>query len=1025
MAEGKKIKGSDLIEPKFLTDAVNQAEKFLHVLTETKKVIIETNQITSKKLKGSAQGTSSADLKSANALMAESIKQRKLMVAAEEQQILAETKLAKAKQQVIDFEKKQLALAEKEKKAIEQQNSAYAQASKRLNDLRKQYKDLAIAGKSADITTHNLLMEIQKLDKELKKVDADVGQFNREVGNYKNAVKDALAETNLWTSGLDKLGAQQSEIIKNLSLITNQFKSVKEAEDAAAASAGKFSKILKASGIGLLIVAVGALASFFTSSREGALEFDIMMNRVKATIDVVIGSLAKVGKGLVGFGKAIKAVFSGDLDEASRLASEASDEISTAFDGNIEDIEKQIEGYDALTRKIFEYEDALRKMQIQLDDAKMNEEDFNEILADQTISLNRQKAALEGAIKSRLEQAKIQKNIADQEYEIAVQQAELKLRNNKLSEEEIGKLRSLGYEKFLSTNLTIKLSDQELDALQEKFRAQKEADDRLDDLSRQENERRRKIHQEEIIRQIELIRSKKLGADEEVKILTKQVNDEKFQLEEREKINNTLRTKQLEARAEEIKLLGEFGLTQQEVLDLINEKDQVKLANNLKLLNDTRLSVAQTDELAKVILEAQNQDLEYQEQLAKFEEERIKREQKILALQKEINIISEQAVLDEVVTIQAKRQKAIDDSNNAILNQYNVFNSKLSEQRKTASDEALAILEQEYKIRQDILDKQYELDQENIKNSVSDEKIREKELEKLRTTFDANRRKLQIEEMDKLNDFKTNEIEQLKKIELRKTEILVEQFQKVTEALDAELEKRQNLETEKANKSIEKTTSLLEKQRNLAERGLENTLAFQEEMLQKELLRQQDLEKKQAKEKEKLQLAEALLNAYNAELKVPNANPTTAAVKALGDVLLFKGLAAGLVQFAADGNDDVQGPGTTTSDSIPFMLSKHEGVVKASANIDNPGVVSALNSDTFDKMYMPRYDLSKETKNTAQNIHDSLLLNSNKEIINLLEDIRNKPVHQFDVDKFGNFIETIYQNGIKTVIKHKNKRSIG
>jgi hypothetical protein len=45
----------------------------------------------------------------------------------------------------------------------------------------------------------------------------------------------------------------------------------------------------------------------------------------------------------------------------------------------------------------------------------------------------------------------------------------------------------------------------------------------------------------------------------------------------------------------------------------------------------------------------------------------------------------------------------------------------------------------------------------------------------------------------------------------------------------------------------------------------------------------------------------------------------------------------------ARGTSYVQGPGTTTSDSVPAMLSKGEGVVNAKANSMFPGVVGAMN----------------------------------------------------------------------------------
>jgi hypothetical protein len=1025
MAESKKIQGKDLIAPNFLRDSIEQAEKFLTVIKETKKIIVETNKVTSKALKGS-KGSSSSDLKKQNDLMAESAKQRQAMAKAEAAELKAVLDLEKAKKSLADFEKKKIAIAEKEKKAIEQQNSAYAQASKRLNDLRKEYKDLVVSGKGADETTKKLLKTIQDLDKELKKVDADVGQFNREVGNYKNSVKEALAETNLFTAGLSKLGDEQTQIIQGLAQMSGQLKKVKEGQDAAAKSASNFNKILKASGIGLIITAVAALFAFFTGSREGEMEFEMMLNNIKATLDALFGTLQKIGKGLAQFGKGLALVFKGEFSQASKAFSEGMDSIGSAFDDTVEKIDTQIDAYNRLTKKIYEYEDAIIRLQIQLERAKMDEEDANEILNDQTIALNKQEKALRDGIAARLLQAKINKDIADKEAEIAMDQLEIKLRKNNVSEAEIKLIRMFGLETFLNGNLTMKVHSQDLQNIKEKVLAQENANDALEDLARQEAERERKMKQDKIINGIELIRSKKLGADEEVKILTKQVNDEKFQLEERQKFQEDLRKAQLEARAEEIRLLTEFGISEAEILDLIAEKDQVALARKLENLRATKLSQAATDELAKVVFEAQTQELEYQEQLAKFEEERIKREEKIAALQREITIINEQSVLNDVQRMEQERQRIVEESNQQILQQNNVFNKQLLAQRKDAAEEAFIIMEEEFKIRRDLAQRQFDSERINIEQSVNDEKIREKEIEKLQATFNSEMNKLRQEEKDRIEALEQKELEQLRMIEIRKTEVIVENLQKATQALSEELDKRQNMELNRLSRSIDKTTQMVDKQRDLATRGLANTLAFQEAELEKQLLRQQDLEKQQQKEKERIALAEALLNAYNAELKQPNSNPTTAAAKALADVLLFKGLAAGLVQFAAEGNDDVQGPGTTTSDSIPFMLSKHEGVVKASANMDNPGVVASLNNDTFDQLYMPRYDLSKDiNQGMGYNMYDSLLLQTNKEIIEILEEIRNKPVQLLDVDKFGNIIETVYENGRKTVTKYKNRRSIG
>lgn len=1063
MSESKKITGSDLIAPDYLKDAIAQAEHFLKVIKETKQVILDTNKATSAKLKdatkkttgaGGSNSTAAKDLKEANALLNESIKQRKLATAAEVAELKATLDLEKAKKAQADFDKKQLAEEQKKIKVIEQQNSAYAKASKNLNELRKQYRDLAIAGKGAEQESQQMLKAIQQLDKELKEVDASMGQFQRSVGDYKNQVHAAIAETGVFNEGLGKMDEQQKILIEGFKGLTEQFKHLTAAEEGAAKSAGKLDKILRLSIVGILVTVGTALFSFFTGSRRGMLEFDLIMNKIKGTIDIFGASLKKIGAAIVEAKDTffllakmtnpitgLIALFRGEIsidafkkafEDIGNVVSETTD----AFDDNMKKIEEQQKEYDALTKEIYAFEDAVLKLNITLEQARMDEEDYNEIQNDTTITLTQQKKALENAIKSRKQAAQIAKDVADKEYDISVKKIKLQLRSNGVNEEGIAILEKQGYQAFLNSKHTLDVLPDELHAIQEKYLAQLHANDALDDLQRQEAERRRKIIQDEVIEEVELIRSKKLGADAAVQLLNEQIQDEKNQLEERQQFEEQLRAKQLEAQKEEVtqlakfkvaaytkegKMIEQLGITEQQINDLIAEKDAVALAKKIKATN---LSVIQQEELAKVILEAQNSEIAYQKQLAKFEDERIKREQTILRLNQEIAIINEHTVLDHVQSIEQQKQQILQESNDKILQNENVFNRKMVAQRRDAAFAAEAIVVEDFAIRRDLLEKQYELDKQNIENTVNDEKIKQKELEKLQANYYANQQKLQQEEMDKTTAMRKQEAEELRKIEIRKTEIIVDALQKATQALQQELQNRQAIQAANVQRQLDKTNQELERQRDLANKGLANTLAYQEHLMEKEQLRQQDLQKRQQKQQQAVQLAEALLNAYNSELKQPDATPTTAAGKALADVLIFKALAAGLVQFAAEGNDDVQGPGTTTSDSIPFMLSKHEGVVKADANMNNPGVVAALNSDKFDQLYVPRYNLTDDISgSTAHNIASSLLLQKNEEIISLLRDIKSKPIQQVDVDGMMNIIETVYMDGVKKVTTLKNKRS--
>jgi hypothetical protein len=64
------------------------------------------------------------------------------------------------------------------------------------------------------------------------------------------------------------------------------------------------------------------------------------------------------------------------------------------------------------------------------------------------------------------------------------------------------------------------------------------------------------------------------------------------------------------------------------------------------------------------------------------------------------------------------------------------------------------------------------------------------------------------------------------------------------------------------------------------------------------------------------------------------------------------------------------------------------------------GVVKSLNDGTFEQKFQNK---------------------DNEKMITLLEEIKNKPIQQVDVDSLGNLIETIYINGRKDVTKYINK----
>jgi hypothetical protein len=317
-----------------------------------------------------------------------------------------------------------------------------------------------------------------------------------------------------------------------------------------------------------------------------------------------------------------------------------------------------------------------------------------------------------------------------------------------------------------------------------------------------------------------------------------------------------------------------------------------------------------------------------------------------------------------------------------------------------------------------------------VKKQMAEEKkereIGAKEIEKIIKERDAELAKLQDKATAKATESEAKKQKFIQKLEAERTVETLAQIGKVTTAFEQQLTNRQALQDSARQYEISQTERQIDTQKTLAEKGLANELAFQEEKRNKQELASRDAQEKQQRQKQAIDLANNFNSFLQARLKqTPPPNEGQAIAGALSDTLLAQGIAKGLVQFAAEGNNMIQGAGTETSDSIPFMLSKNEAVIKASENKKHNDAVVALNAGVFDKLFVPKYEVenvaTKLSSNTASNIGDSLLLQSNQEVIKLLKEIKEKPTQHIDIDKLGNFVETVYEKGAKNTTIHKPK----
>ena len=116
---------------------------------------------------------------------------------------------------------------------------------------------------------------------------------------------------------------------------------------------------IASTGIGLLIIAVGSLVAYFSSSAEGANKFKVIMAAVGAVVGTVVTVLKEVGEFLYKFGKAIVQIVGGtkSLKEGFNDVKDAASAAGKAIAGTVSGTGDRIKQAQALA----EFEIKLQK----------------------------------------------------------------------------------------------------------------------------------------------------------------------------------------------------------------------------------------------------------------------------------------------------------------------------------------------------------------------------------------------------------------------------------------------------------------------------------------------------------------------------------------------------------------------------------------------------------------------------------------------------------------------------------------
>ena len=247
-------------------------------------------------------------------------------------------------------------------KSIEDQEGSLQSMRAELSRLNKVYVNLSQIERESS-KGHDLQKKIKSLNEEIKTSEQKLGDYRRSVGGYEDAIKSAVNQTGIFS----KIQGTLREVISpflalykkvqlEIKTLTVDYKlnavattQMSGAQKAAAVSSNLLSaglKILKialiSTGIGAIVVVLGALVAYLTKTQKGTEFLSNAMAGLGAAINVIIDRVAK-------FGGALVKVFSGDFKGAARdmkasfagIGDELQREIKLAYELN--DISQQLE----------------------------------------------------------------------------------------------------------------------------------------------------------------------------------------------------------------------------------------------------------------------------------------------------------------------------------------------------------------------------------------------------------------------------------------------------------------------------------------------------------------------------------------------------------------------------------------------------------------------------------------------------------------------------------------------------------
>jgi len=277
-------------------DSIDQQQKSSKTLVELEKNLDNYKKELKQVNKRQKENTiSEAEASKTKAELKLLIKETRTEYNKEQKEIIASNKLTKQQTKLLE------AKAIVDNKRIDTMEEIY----ERMKALRMVIKNTNITTEEGKQRVAEMNQEINELSDVISENSDKYIQNKINIGNYKESIVEAINETGLFQTGIGSLDALMNKLVTSLTTTTTAVDANTVATNKNSRAVSRmtkswriFNKVLKASAIFLIIGALASMFAMFRQGRAGVIKTRKAMAIFSNTVKVLINTVADFGSGL-------------------------------------------------------------------------------------------------------------------------------------------------------------------------------------------------------------------------------------------------------------------------------------------------------------------------------------------------------------------------------------------------------------------------------------------------------------------------------------------------------------------------------------------------------------------------------------------------------------------------------------------------------------------------------------------------------------------------------------------------------